>query len=391
MTPAFRLPLALVVACLLATAALTLADRALAVSLVLGAAFGITLQRARFCFLCNLRDLLSGRDARGVLAILVALAVGAAGHAAVFGAWMPIPAPDRLPPDAHVGPVSLTLTLAAFVFGLGMAVSGSCLSAHLYRLGEGSPGSPFALLGALAGFGLGFLTWNTLFVADIATARPWWLPHHLGYAGTLAATTAVLAVLGFLALRHARTQPAAPASTLTPLAATLRAVFVERWPAAAGGILIGAIGTIAYFRVAPLGVTAELGSIARTGGLAAGLLPETLFGLDGLRGCATVVKQALLSKNGVFVAGLVGGSFAAALVAGQFKPRLPTAGEIARGLAGGVLMGWGAMTALGCTVGVLLSGIQAGAGAGWVFLAASTAGATAGLRLLSIGQVHPRP
>ncbi len=385
MIHAFRLPLALTVACLLIATSLGLADRALAVSLVLGAAFGITLQRARFCFLCNLRDLLSGRDARGVLAILLALAVGAAGYAAVFGAWMPVPSPERLPPDAHVGPVSLTLALAAFIFGLGMAISGSCLSAHLYRLGEGSPASPFALIGALAGFGLGFLTWNTFYVADVATARPWWLPHHLGYAGALAGTLAVLALLALAALRYARpATTVAAAGNATPLAAALRAVFIDRWPAATGGILVGAIGTLAYFRVAPLGVTAELGSLARTAGLDAGLLPETLFGLDGLRGCATVIKQALLSKNGVFVAGLVGGSFAAALVAGQFRPRLPTMGEVGRGLAGGILMGWGAMTALGCTVGVLLSGIQAGAVAGWVFLAACTAGAAGGLHVVAV-------
>jgi hypothetical protein len=35
-------------------------------------------------------------------------------------------------------------------------------------------------------------------------------------------------------------------------------------------------------------------------------------------------------------------------------------------------MGWGAMVALGCTVGVLLSGISAFALSGWVFAAAVT-------------------
>lgn len=367
---------------LLVAAAFGLADRALAISLVLGAGFGITLQRARFCFLCNLRDFITVGDPRGVLAILIALAVGAAGYAAVLGAWMPVPSPDRLPPDAHVGPVSLTLAFAAFVFGVGMALSGSCLSGHLYRLGEGAPIAPFALLGALIGFGLGFLSWNTLYVADVATARPWWLPHHIGYAGTLGITVAILAALALLVLYRARPATTGQAAPIDPLPAALRAAFVDRWPAAVGGILVGIIGTIAYFRVAPLGVTAEIGSISRTAAARGGLIPETLFGLDGLRGCATVVKETLLSKNGVFVLALVGGSFAAALAAGQYRPRLPTAGEAVRGLAGGVLMGWGAMTALGCTVGVLLSGIQAGALSGWVFLVFCTLGAVLGLRMM---------
>ena len=80
-----------------------------------------------------------------------------------------------------------------------------------------------------------------------------------------------------------------------------------------------------------------------------------------------MIKETVLSRNGVFVGGLILGALAAALAAGQFKPRLPTLKEAARGLAGGVLLGWGAMVSLGCTVGVLLSGIFAGALSGWIF------------------------
>lgn len=54
----------------------------------------------------------------------------------------------------------------------------------------------------------------------------------------------------------------------------------------------------------------------------------------------------------LFVVGLVAASFASALAAGQFRPQRPTVSQAARGLTGGILMGWGAMTGLGCTVGV---------------------------------------
>ncbi|MCE7985048.1 MAG: hypothetical protein DYG89_28065 [Caldilinea sp. CFX5] len=50
-------------------------------------------------------------------------------------------------------------------------------------------------------------------------------------------------------------------------------------------------------------------------------------------------------------------------------------------LVGGVFMGWGAMTALGCTVGTLLSGIAAFALSGWVFGAATLAGVWIGIKL----------
>ncbi len=86
-----------------------------------------------------------------------------------------------------------------------------------------------------------------------------------------------------------------------------------------------------------------------------------------------------MSENGLFVGGLVAASFAAALAAGEFKPRLPDTGEVLRGLGGGLLMGWGAMISLGCTVGVLLSGIHAGALSGWIFLVFCFAGLAGGL------------
>jgi hypothetical protein len=44
------------------------------------------------------------------------------------------------------------------------------------------------------------------------------------------------------------------------------------------------------------------------------------------------------------------------------------------------------MTALGCTVGVLLSGIHAGALSGWVFLVAALAGVLAGLPLRRLAE-----
>src|SRR5690606_35934100 len=131
--------------------------------------------------LCNFRDFLDDRDPRGLIAIAVALAVGTALYFAVIMAWVPVPQPDRLPPNAHIGPVGVVLAVGAFVFGLGMAISGSCLSGHFYRLGEGSPTSPFALMGAAGGFLLGFLTWNPLYLASVSESRPVWLPFELGY------------------------------------------------------------------------------------------------------------------------------------------------------------------------------------------------------------------
>jgi hypothetical protein len=123
----------------------------------------------------------------------------------------------------------------------------------------------------------------------------------------------------------------------------------------------------------------------RTAATPTGFAPQTLAGLDTLRGCVAAVKTTLLSPNGVFVIGLIIGAFASAVNARQFQPSWPDGKGLARRLIGGVLMGWGAMTGLGCTIGVLLSGIQAGAVSGWVFLVFCSLGAAVGLLTLRRG------
>jgi uncharacterized protein len=348
-----------------------------------GAAFGILLQRSRFCFFCILRDLFEEREVRGALGILVALAVGSLGYLVVMQPWVPDPSVGRLPPDAHIGPVSWVLVAGGLSFGVGMSLSGSCISAHLYRLGEGSTLAPLALLGAVAGFMLGFASWNTLYIGTLATAPVLWLPAKLGYAGAAALQAALLLGLALLLASLAR-WPARARAAEPPLSASelARRVFVQRWPAWLGGIGIGMLGFLAYLRTEPLGVTAELGSRARTLAEQFGWIPNRLPGLDGFAGCATIVIDQLMTPNGVFILALVAGSLAAGIASGRFRPHGYPWHRYLLAAVGGVLMGWGAMVALGCTIGVLLSGISAFALSGWVFAVAVVAGVWASLPLM---------
>ncbi|MDN5515234.1 MAG: YeeE/YedE family protein [Pseudomonas sp.] len=305
--------------------------RAFGYSLASGALFGLFLQRSRFCFFCVTRDFVERRIPDGLLGLLAALAVGTIGYHAVFGAFLPDPSSGRLPPDAHIGPLSWLLALAATVFGLGMAISGSCISAHLYRLGEGNFASLAALAGALLGFALGFLSWNPLYLAALQEAPVLWLPGKLGYGGSLLLQLILLGALAAWLLRYRQASSPAQVRGLWSL------LFGARWPTWIGGVLIGGLAVLAYFRVAPLGVTAELGSLARTSADALGWLPERLEGLDGFSGCATVIKETLLSNNGLFVIGLVSAAWASALAAGDFRPSGGAPRDWLRGLLGGVL------------------------------------------------------
>lgn len=388
-------------------------------SLLIGAAFGIIMQRGRFCFFCIFRDLIEERNSGPSYALLSALATGSVLYVVVFGAFLPNPATGRLPPDAHIGPVSWVLVMAGVAFGLGMALSGACVSGHLYRLGEGYSRAPIALLGTLVGFGLGFMTWRPFYLSSISTAPVLWLPHYLGYGGALALQLVLLGLLALALMRYlppgkgqgvedgrpgtvgdsppdARENPQDSGRDVrqgsrehglqshggekVTLASVWQRVFQRRWPPGITGAAVGVLGAVAYLRVAPLGVTSQIGSIARTLMTEWNLLEGRLNGLDSFSGCVTRVIHTI-SNNGLLISALVVGSLAMALVSGRFELTRLTWRNATTALAGGILMGWGSMLALGCTVGTLLSGTMALAVSGWVFFGAVFTGVWAGIKL----------
>ena len=332
---------------------------ALSLSLWLGLAFGAVLQRSRFCFYCVSRDFIELKDAKGLLGIITALIVGTIGYHLIFGAFLLEPVAPRLPPNAHIAPVSWVLILGSLSFGFGMAIAGSCISAQLYRLGEGLLSAIFALLGIIIGFVLAFLSWNYLYLSSIQQAPLIWFPHYFGYQGSIIIQILLLTMLALVLVKLHKQQKEKKIT---------QQWWNVKWHTYVGGILVALIAIIAFLRVSPLGVTAEIGSIARTSAGYFNILPARLEGLDTLRGCITIIKETFWSNNGLFIFGVVLGSFALATFSGDFKIQIPKIKESTRSFVGGILMGFGSMLALGCTVGTLLSGIMAASLSGWIFL-----------------------
>jgi uncharacterized membrane protein YedE/YeeE len=346
-------------------------------SLLIGTALGIIFERARFCFFCIFRDAIEDRNTTPILSILSAIAVGSVGYAILFGQFLPDTSTEYFPPNAHIGPVSWVLVVAGLVFGVGMTLSGACISGHLYRIGQGSLRAFPALLGSLIGFGLGFATWNELYLSTLISAPKTWLPHTFGYAGSLFITLAVLLALALIARRWRATSE--PISS-EPSTNFYSALIIKRWPPLLSGALVGVIGTIAYLRIEPLGVTRQLSTTARTVLSDRGYLPETLEGLDVMKGCIAVISSTV-TNNGWLIIGIVFASLAAALAGNRFSWQNITVKNGLTALIGGVLLGWSSMIALGCTVGVLLSGTQAFALSGWVFFATVFIGTVISIKL----------
>ncbi len=341
-----------------------------------GIALGVVLQRARFCFFCNLREALEEREPRPLLGILTALAAGTVGAVIIFGAWIPDATAGYLPQRGHISPAAWPMLAGGLLFGVGMAFSGSCISAHFYRLAEGSPLSPVALLSALGGFALGDLFWNPLYLAAYRMAKPVWLPEIAGFGAALLGQLALLGVLAWWLWR--RRVPVTP----EPQPASVHeALWVRRWPWWAGGLAVGALLSVALLRTQPLGVTAELTARGHQLAQQWGWAPERLEGIDGLRGCILPASSAPLSLNALLILGLVAGSLVASFLGGHFEWEKPPLRRLASAALGGLLLGVGSRMALGCTIGTLLGGITALSLSGWLFAIGLVGGVWAGLRL----------
>ena len=142
----------------------------------------------------------------------------------------------RLPPEALIGPVSLVLMLAGLAFGAGMAISGSCISAHLYRLGEGSPTAPFALAGRWSASRLASLPGTPSISHSSRLRRRSGCRAGSAIRARSASQLAVLAGVAWLLLRRRHDVTAARRRRAGPCTP----IFVARWPAWAGGLAVGA-------------------------------------------------------------------------------------------------------------------------------------------------------
>ncbi len=381
----------LVVALAIATYAFGRVGTSLVVYWGVGLALGAILQRSRFCFAGAFRDLFLLRDGRLLRAAITGLLIATPGFTLLMARLVPDPSFGDLPHGAHIIPVGLHLVVGGVLFGIGMVVAGGCVSGTLFRIGEGYVGSLVALGGILAGLSLAAHSWNWWWQVHIGATQALWLPRLIGYGWSIALVIGALILL-YLAVLWWETRDApdfppmsgragAPAITFGEhLAAFHRRFFRQAWPYAVGGIALAVLNVMSFTYDHPLGVTGELSAWAEriTGifGMGAG----TLIGTDQFAGCNLAVGDAgLLTASLALDAGLIVGSFGAAQASGEFRIRVPRQrSRYVQAIGGGVLMGYGAGIAIGCTIGAFFSAVPSLAVSGWVFAAALAAGAWIG-------------
>ncbi|MCB0182774.1 MAG: YeeE/YedE family protein [Caldilineaceae bacterium] len=359
-----------------------------------GLAFGFVLQRSRFCFASAFRDIFLLGHGRNMKGVLIGLAVATLGFAAFMAKQVPNPALGMVPPAANILPIGLHLVVGGLLFGIGMVVAGGCVSGSVYRMGEGYLASWVSFGGILLGLLVAGYTWDWWWNTQISTGPRIWLPALFGHGGAIALTLLGLLLVFLLVLwwesRAGMTIPDMPfvesdeEHFTAKLGDLYKRTFVHGWSAATGGALLGGLNVLLFITSHPWGFTGEVSrwAIGITNWLGFG--PGELAGAAALPGCSLDLGDGGILHHMFFLVwGMVFGSFIAALFAKEFKIRTPRQKKrYWQAGGGGIVMGYGAGIAMGCTIGAFFSAIPSLALNGWFFAVFLAIGAWIGVQII---------
>ncbi|QTF07590.1 YeeE/YedE family protein [Brenneria izadpanahii] len=297
--------------------------------LLCGALLGFVMQRGRFCLTGGFRDMYIAKNNRIFYALLIAISIQSVGVFALIAA-------GQLNYDAGAFPWFGTI-VGGYVFGIGIVMAGGCATGTWYRAGEGLIGSWIALFAYMlasavmrsdhmASFNRQIKSLSTEHnsIADTFGLSPW------PFIALL-----VVATL-WLAAKELK-KPKLKIASLPPKKSGLaHLLFEKRWHPFVSAVLIGLIALLAWplstatGRVFGLGITAPSANILQY----------------------LVVGDGKFLNWGVFlVLGIFLGAFIAAKGSREFRIRAADAATSVRSFIGGILMGFGASIAGGCSIG----------------------------------------
>jgi uncharacterized membrane protein YedE/YeeE len=277
----------------------------------------------------------------------------------------------------------LSLLLGGVMFGVGMTIASGCVNKNLVRVGGGSMRSVVVLIvvGISAYMTLRglFGQWRTSYLDPVAIDLSQWglsaqsLPHLLSALTGLPEPTALLITMTVIVL------------------ALLAFVFKDKrfrsnLSHIIGGLVLGLLVVAAWFLTGNIGhgedpdtlETVYFATNTRTLESMSFVAPVA-FSLNML---LHWTDQSLVMTFGIATAiGVVLGSFVYAISTKQFRwEGFASVEDLRAQLFGGVLMGFGGVLAIGCTVGQGVSGVSTLAIGSFMALAGIFAGAVATMK-----------
>ena len=342
--------------------------------------FGAVANRVNFCTMGAITDVAELGDWRRMRMWLLAIAVAIAGAAALEAAGA-----IDLSKTIYATPriAWLSYLVGGFLFGFGMTLASGCGSKTLIRLGAGNLKSLVVLIVlAISAYmtlkGL-FAVWR---VNALDAVR--WDVAPLGLPRADLGSVATRLAGGGAALRLG--------VALTVAAAIAVFVFASRdfrssRELTIGGIVVGAVIVGGWFVSGHLGYvpedprTLEEAFVATNSGRpeSYSFVAPTAYLLELLLLWSDQSKIVTFGIAGVL--GMAAGSATMALATGAFRwEGFASTEDLVNHIAGAVLMGFGGVTALGCTIGQGLSGISTLALGSFLAFGAIVAGCVAALK-----------
>lgn len=345
----------------------TISDSALValIGLATGLLLGLAARIGRFCTMGAIEDMLYGGNDTRMRMWILAIGLSVMGTFGLMAAGL-------LEPERafylSIQWMPLVSVIGGLMFGYGMALAGNCGFGAIARLGGGDMRAfvivlvmgmtaYFVISGPLAPLRARLVTQSDVLPGEI----PPGIAHYLGNLTGVSVPVIGMA-LGALIVLGTLTSPR--------LRRDLRAVF---WSAIVALAIIG--GWAGSYWVAVNGF-ADMPVVSHSFSAPVG---ETL--LYAMTGSARAPSFAVGS-----VAGVVLGAFIGSLFKGHFRweacedPR-----ELRRQITGAVLMGTGAVLAMGCTIGQGISAFSVLAYSAPITFLSIIAGAAVGLRQLIYG------
>jgi uncharacterized protein len=353
----------------------TLSAYVLWAAFALAFAFGAIVQRTNFCTMGGVADVVNFGDWTRMRQWLLAIAVAIAGTTLLDASGLidvrwSFYTSERFTPLAYL--------IGGLMFGFGMVLAGGCGSKSLVRAGAGSLKSVVVLLI------LGIVAYMTL-RGGLALFR-------VGVLEQVGLTLATRQDLPSLLADSADRRSAWQVGLGLPLAGAI-AWFVLRERAfwtfdnllagvGIGGIIVAVwcvSGHIGHIEEHPQTLAQAFLRTNSRQMESLSFVAPVAWTLDYLMFTSDASKE--LTIGIVAVIGMFLGSSAYALVAGRFRwEGFRDTEDTANHLVGAALMGFGGVTAVGCTIGQGLSGISTLSAGSFVALTGIVVGAISGLR-----------
>ncbi|UHD44246.1 YeeE/YedE family protein [Aureimonas altamirensis] len=342
-----------------------------------GGALGMALYHAAFGFTSAWRVFILEGRGRGLRAQMVLLAI------AVL-LFFPVLASGTLFGEevrGNVSPLSTSVIVGAFMFGIGMQMGGGCASGTLFTAGGGNARMLVTLVFFIIGSVLATINfdwWVSLPSFQPVTLVSLGAPVGISVSLALFAAIAALTVV-IEKRRNGGKLEQAPPSPRHGLQRYLRGP----WPLVFGAVALAILNFVTLALAGrPWGITS---AFALWGAKAAQLvgIDPTAWAYWQMPGNTRALSESVFADiTSVMNFGIIAGAMLAAALAGRFAPslRIPLRSLVAA-VIGGLLLGYGARIAYGCNIGAYFSGIASGSLHGWLWAVAAFAGNIVGVKL----------